>query len=75
MVASTRALLTEAEAALARQEARIVELEAKADVDADAATIAHLEAYLSRADKRLARYVRRDEMCVWGPEDAEEGGQ
>jgi chromosome segregation ATPase len=75
VIASTRALLTEAEAALARQAARIEALEAKAEADADTTTIAHLEAHLSRADKRIARYVRRDEMCVWGPEDAEEGGQ
>jgi hypothetical protein len=72
VIASTRALVTEAEAALARQEARIAELEA----DADAATIAHLEAHLSRADKRLARYVRAKEQSVMGAEDAnEEGGQ
>jgi septal ring factor EnvC (AmiA/AmiB activator) len=76
VIASTRALLTEAEAALARQEARIAELEAEADADADAATIAHLEAHLSRADKRLARYVRAKEQSVMGAEDAnEEGGQ
>ena len=76
VIASTRALLTEAEAALARQEARIAQLEAKAEADADAATIAHLEAYLSRADKRLARYVRAKEQPVMGAEDAgEEGGQ
>jgi hypothetical protein len=74
VIASTRALLTEAEAALARQEARIAELEAEAD--ADAATIAHLETYLSRAGKRLARYVRAKEQSVMGAEDAgEEGGQ
>jgi hypothetical protein len=76
VIASTRALLTEAEAALARQDARIAELEAKADVDADAATIAHLEAHLSRADKRLARYVRAKEQSVMGAEYAgEEGGK
>jgi septal ring factor EnvC (AmiA/AmiB activator) len=76
VIASTRALLTEAEAALARQEARIAELEAKAEAKADAATIAHLEAHLSRADKRLARYVRAKEQSVMGAEDAgEEGGQ
>jgi hypothetical protein len=77
VIASTRALLEESKAALARQEARIVELEAKADVDADAdaATIAHLEAHLSRTDKRLARYVRVKEQSVMGAEDAgEEGG-
>ena len=74
VITSTRALLTEAEAALARQAARIEALEAEAE--ADGVTVAHLDAHLSRADKRLARYVRRDEMCVWGPEDAdEEGGQ
>jgi hypothetical protein len=76
VIASTRALLEESKAAIARQEARIVELEAKADVDADAATIAHLEAHLSRADKSLARYVRVKEQSVMGAEDAgEEGGQ
>ena len=93
VVASTRALLTEAEAALARQEmqiayleglrigheislecaqsrhddaqARIEVLEAKADADADTETA-----------RRLNRYLRRAEMAVMGPEDAdEEGGQ
>jgi chromosome segregation ATPase len=72
VVASTRTLLNEAHAALARQEVRIAELEAKADTDADAATVAHLEAHLSQADKRIARYVRRVEMAVMGPEDADE---
>ena len=75
VIASTRALLEESKAALARQEARIAQLEAKADADVDAATIAHLEAYLSRADKRLARYVRVKEQSVMGAEDAEEGEQ
>jgi len=76
VIASTRALLEESKAALARQAARIEVLEAKAEADADAATVAHLEAHLSQADNRIARYVRRVEMAVMGPEDAdEEGGQ
>jgi hypothetical protein len=64
VITSTRALLTEAEAALARQAARIEVLEAEAEADADTETA-----------RRLNRYLRRAEMCAWGPEDAEEGGQ
>jgi len=74
----TRATLDAAKATIARQEARIAELEAenatlseritlletRKEADADAETI-----------RRLARYQRRAEMCAWGPEDAEEGGQ
>jgi hypothetical protein len=34
------------------------------------------KAAYSRQEARLNRYVRRAEMCAWGPEDAdEEGGQ
>lgn len=53
-------------------ETRIAVMEAKADADADAATIARLEAY-EKADSRRWNV----EMCVWGPWDAdrEEGGQ
>lgn len=78
-IASTRATLDAAKATIERQAARITDLEAenatlreritlleaKKEADADAETI-----------RRLASYQRRAEMCVWGPEDAdEEGGQ
>jgi len=74
VVASTRALLTEAEGALARQAARIEALEAKVEADADSETIVRLKDYVQvQADEK--RWIA--EMRVWGPWDAdrEEGGQ
>jgi hypothetical protein len=66
VIESNRELINAAHAALARQAARIEVLEAKTEADADADT---------ETARRLKRYIRRAEMAVMGPEDAEEGGQ